>query len=524
MKNFLLGIALFFCFDLLDETGWSPPLIVFPATSTTPYIATDLSGNCVAIWYDNSAEPDNGVLLGATLATGALNDQGQPQWIQTSSVATNISFPNRPNSQGVPLAIAPNGDAFVTWSDQSNNIWVSSLPLGQQIWSTPVAINNQGANSVGNPTLAIAANGNIVVIWTNQNQLLSNSFISSAGVWQGQSAPVNLKNGSNLNQVVVDNLGNAIAVLGESEDDSYAFTFDFSKNSWQAVAPLATGPNSVSTIGVDQDGNGTLISVSSDGTVSVAYLPFGSPAFINQQTLSIAGQNSSSFPSIQIDQIGNALAVWTETSGNIASARYAANSGVWNLFPQLSLLGSNPSNLSLAMDSLGNALLSWTVTSGGVQVAALASNHVNWQMVSNISLGKNNQRNQQAAITTLGDAIAIWENDINNTIGNIESSVFTGLFAAPQNIAPLNYKGQVLQNRVLSKTDSIHRLTWDSNPNPAIKSYILLRNGAVLSILDASYLTYVFDDYGRSGDADNYTLFSLTSTNVTSVPLTVILP
>lgn len=520
MKNYLLAFALFFCFDILADTGWSPPLNLFPTSSTTPYIATDLQGNAVAVWYESS---NNGTLQAATLVSGQLN------WVTTSPVASTVLFPNSQLSTGSPLAIDPSGTAYVTWTD-GENIWISNLPFGESVWSAPTPLNIPlPSETVGNPTLAISPNGaHILVIWVSQNNLYSNSYNGFLQAWQGQSVGIALQETSPINQVVIDNMGDGVTILSQTATQILAFRFNFNTNAWTAVSPLASSENPSSSLAIDFSGNCTLLSMARDGSVLTAYLPKASPTFINPQVLSTSGQNLYSFPALQPDLQGDILAVWPETTGNIASARFTAVSGNWTLLSPI-VLELNPANLNLISDANGNSLLSWTLllnsSTGVIETAALATNHINWQMVSLISMNFNNERNPQSVLTTNGDAIVIWEDDAaNSTEGAILSSVFTGLFASPTDLIPLNFSGQVLQNRSLNKNDTIHRLTWNNNPNPVIISYILLRNGALVSTFDPNFSLYIFDDNGRGPTTDNYTLFSMTATNVTSVPLTILLP
>ena len=163
------------------------------------------------------------------------------------------------------------------------------------------------------------------------------------------------------------------------------------------------------------------------------------------------------------------------------------------------------------MDSYGNALLGWAQP-GSIQVAALAADRQTWQVVTQLGTAQATQ--PYVSITSNGDALALWIEQKRGGAGDLQTSIFTGLFASAENLVPLSFEGQVLGNRLLKKTDSIHRLTWNSNPNPVIASYILLRNGILLSTMDAYSERYIYDDYGRTS-TDIYTLFSLTATNVT---------
>ena len=515
MKQLLLAFALSISFDLSADSGWSSPATVFSSTGTTPYIATDSQGNGIAIWYDQTGD---GTLQAATWTSG------QPNWTLTDPISTPVLFPTSANSQGVPLAVASDGTAYVTWTDGNNNVLVATLPQGAQTWSSPTTINTTSAVEIGSPTLSVAQNGNVVVIWSNGTQLFNNSYNSSSQTWQGQPfLPLTIPSGSLLNQVVVDGVGNALVILSQMPQNLYAYTFQFDSNSWGEISFLPVGQNVCSSIAVDPMGDGLAIAITSDGAVTAALCPFQSPAFVNPQILSTTGDGASSLPCLEMDQEGNGVAAWVENSGNIATARYNSTSGNWISLPPISFTGANPSNLRLSIDAESNALLTWTLSTQQIAAAVLAANHGVWQLVTVVSQALTNERNSDVVITTNGDALAIWEDDAaSNSVGNIVTSLFPGLFASPTALAPMNFSGVAISNRGLTHTTTFNRLSWTANAYPVITHYILLRNGTVIASLDSGSESYIVDD--PITGSNQYTLFSLTATNIVSTSLTLTLP
>jgi len=534
---YILSLLSFALHDV--NAGWSmPEEVIFPPSapfnSTQSNIATGGNGNSVAIWYDVSdTETGIGILRGAVLPAGSVNNLGQPAWILTSQIAAGVQDPFDPVDQALGMDAA--GNALVAWTDGNNNIFVSKLLAGQLTWTTPQIINVQlGSEIVQPPYVAVAPNGDAIVLWAsspyNYNyHLLSNTYDAQTNSWKGQ---VELLGGgliqdSNINQVAIDANGNGVAVVSTPDNNVQAMAYHFASNSWTTIPPIITAPNDLGvTVAVDHAGNATLVWIdSTTGNVNAATLPFNQTTFTNQQQLSLSA--AIEFPVVHTNAAGNALAIWSNDSGAISSARFSVSTGIWTALPDLDLGGNIASDLDLSVDAQGNAVAVWTISldSGRfIQAASLGVTDSAWNLLTTLSAVDQN-RFAHVVLTSRGDGVAIWEDDINdNSItGTIDSSIFLGMFSEVP-LPPTGFVGVVIKNKFLNRTDRIHHLVWDASVDPTVVSYDLFRNGVLLSTFAAGSPSYVFEEHFRHKNrVDTYTLTSVNVSGVQSIPVIIML-
>lgn len=523
-------LLIFSCVQSL-YCDWSmPPEIISPSlNATTPYIASDRSGNSVAVWYIITDDVlGTGTLQGARLVSGAVNGLGQPAWILTNPIAVNVLVPtdNSPLSLGMDAV----GNAVVAWIDNSNNVFISRMPAGQSNWSSSLVVNTQlPSEDVGFPFVSTAQNGNTVILWSSspsvgQYHVLANVYDEANNLWKGQQ---DLFGGSTVdsptNQVAINSQGNAVAVLSATFSGLQAVAYDFGLNSW-SVIPAIPPPDFIhASVAIDAFGNALFVWIDfNDNSVHTATLPFGQALFTQQSVLSFSAAFGASLPKIQAASNGSALVVWPEISGSLASARYASEN--WILNSNLNL-GNIPTKIALSLDAQGNAIASWTTLealTSSIQTAFLSANQNIWTLLTQISANGSNQ-NSQLALTVNGDAVAIWENDINpnELSGTINSSIFISIIHP---LPPSEFLASAIKNKFLSQTDYIHRLTWQASLDPSIIYYQLYRNGVLLAQIPANGFFYQYDDHKRKRkEVDIYTLIGITATGLMSLPVTAVI-
>lgn len=86
---------------------------------------------------------------------------------------------------------------------------------------------------------------------------------------------------------------------------------------------------------------------------------------------------------------------------------------------------------------------------------------------------------------------------------------------------PLVLMGKVINNRFLTQTERVHRLSWSSNGDPTIVAYHLLRNGVLIAAFSPTD-HLVFDDHDRSQKKpDTYRLIAFRSdgSEIKSAPI-----
>lgn len=542
----ILGCALLClaCFpsESVIAAGWSkPPKVIEqnspPFYSTTSYLASDSKGNSVAVWFNTSnADPSIDTFQGAILASGDVNKKGLPNWVLTSAISTEVKQPIDLFSH--VLGISDSGNALVAWTDLNNNINVSRLPSGSKLWSNPHRISSSLiGETVANPVVAVASNGNAVVTWTSaplpyQYHVLANVFDAKTNKWLGQQELLDgmVELDSGTNQVAIDSRGNAAVLIATPDANIQVIRYHASNRIWTTIQPIDVPMNLTANVAMDAAGNTMVVWQQEDDTVYAARLPFDKNEFQSPVRLSEHGKfDFYNAVQIQFDPNGNAIAVWPELTGGLGSARYFASSGKWRVLPTINLDNQIPYFPVLSIDPRGNAVASWTlpiglITNGIIQAAALGISDKMWGKVSQVSSSTDINILSQVSLTAQGDAVAIWSKEVGESSVTINSAIYLDLFPLPPPVPspPRNFNGEVVRNAFAVQTDRIHRLTWTASVDRNVVSYKLYRNSKLLKTFANQGASFSYSDHNRiKGVIDTYTLESVSGANVPSAQLTL---
>lgn len=232
---------------------WSAPMNL-GTSEGFPQIKVDGSGNSVAAWVSNGS-----------IQTATLPYQGS--W---SSVVT-LSLSNSLEPQ---LALNDSGYAIVTWAENiTNSIFAATMQMGSS-WSEPILLNS--GDQIDMYSVAVAQNGNVVVVWTEQTfdnsspypipstKYLKASFFSD----QHWSSPEVISasdffdsNNIAFNpNVALDGQGNAIAIWNSYSQIQASLYFK-SSGQWSTPTNIRNGPYGLITkpkISVDSTGYAVL--------------------------------------------------------------------------------------------------------------------------------------------------------------------------------------------------------------------------------------------------------------------------
>ena len=159
-----------------------------------PRLAVDVNGNAMVVWWQGDDIWSNHYTAGV--------GWGEPQLIESDPAAA--SSPK--------VAMDTNGNAMAVWEQNAGtrrSIWANryTADLG---WGTPQLIESDDVGRAGSLQLAGDANGNVVAVWQQfddvSRTLWSNRFTVASG-W------------SVARLIGVDNLGNALApqIAGDAE-------------------------------------------------------------------------------------------------------------------------------------------------------------------------------------------------------------------------------------------------------------------------------------------------------------------
>ncbi len=239
------------------------------------------------------------------------------------------------------------------------------------LWSLPITLFPPPPTGVDatSPALAVNSSGASAAAWVvaGNFRTLQVAAQDVLGLW---SAPQTLTptTGASVADpaVAVSPLGNAVAVW----------------DIWRASTP-----------------KGTALQASSR-------MPLGSWAPPVSLTSPAVG---ASQPKVGMDALGNAVAVWLEStsSGSAIKSAYLPMGGSWSTPVRLSAAGTTAAAPALAVNSLGGAVAAWQSTDGKILVAE-RSTLGSWGAPATIAPAAFRQGAPHVALSSTGSAAVIW--------------------------------------------------------------------------------------------------------------------
>ena len=344
-----------------------------------------------------------------------------------------------------------------------------ALLLRVQGWASftwpfpPTDVSTVGKEST--PQIGVDSNGNAVAVWvrriTGNNQVIEASvFTCSLNTWSTPTSVSDTGEMADSPRVVVDGLGNAVAVWRRSDGSDFiiqAASLPFG-GSWSAVTDLSAAGQEANEPQVSINASGQAVAVWTRGVapptpprsvIQAATLTFGG-SWSAAMTISPAPGVLEDFfsPDVAIDSSGDAVAVFGFHRFGFAPPRYfiqaaILTSGSWNaavmVTPSINRLITFP---KVGVDSSGNAVAIWREDDGGtpffdvIEEAQYTKSTTTWSTPTTISVTGEDSDEQQLAVHPSGNAVAVWiRSDGSNSC--IQAATFNGsTWATPQNISP----------------------------------------------------------------------------------------
>jgi hypothetical protein len=185
--------------------GWDNPVQLGSgnAFAPPPSVASDASGNAIAIWA--LADTVDTVRASRYAAGGA--------WTNATTIGTSATQASGPPNQGAApqpcLAMDARGNAIAVWHQLDGQILSNRYVAGSG-WGTATRINEQDGYLGALPALAVDTAGNAVAVWQQHGSIQSNRFLDGVG-W-GTATTIDGSMGGMRPTIAVDDSGNAIAV------------------------------------------------------------------------------------------------------------------------------------------------------------------------------------------------------------------------------------------------------------------------------------------------------------------------
>jgi hypothetical protein len=379
-------------------TGWGTPEKIEADNTLVrdPQIAMAPGGNALAVWSQKGIWA-NHYTPGAGWGSAQLIEATAPLAVPGSTIHPQITMDGTGNGIAVWTQFLGAGSGariFVNHYDVTNG-WEAA-----QLLDTVTSTNAQDASD---PQIAIAPNGNAVVVWDRErglgNRAEGATFASYYTQASGWSTPVRLNLNTNTPvsgaapQVAIDPAGNAIAVWNEFDPtnniNNSIWTSRYSSGgNWGAAIQLTDDPvgDIAPDIALDPDGNGLLVWTHS---------PSGSNHIHAKRYTSANGwgagvtvldtdTSASRKPKVAIDRTGKALAVWLqpEATGSAVngqltmwSSRYLPANNSWSVAENIEVFNGDPSDdPQIAIGSDGRAFAVWKKSDGTQQQQNIWSN------------------------------------------------------------------------------------------------------------------------------------------------------
>ncbi len=343
--------------------GWGTATLIETndaGNALSPKIAMDVGGNAVAVWYQSDGTRNNIYSNRYTPSGG---------W----GTATLIETDNAGHAGDPDLAMDRDGNAIAVWHQLGGPISIRAnryTPSGG--WGTAAVIIGNAMATVS-PQIAMDVGGNAVCVWQqwdgDRYHIWANRYTRSGG-W-GTAAPVETEStlDSNSPRIAIDGSGNAIAVWAQSDGTRFnmwanRYTLSGGWGTATLIESDDAGDILYPAVAMDVAGNAVAVWQQFEGTVpwirANRYTPSG-----GWGTATLVGPGSAAFvqyPKVATDGSGGAVAVWSQSDGtrdNIWANRYTPSGG-WGT---ATLIETNNAGLAtypaVAMDGSGNAFAVW---------------------------------------------------------------------------------------------------------------------------------------------------------------------
>ncbi len=411
------------------QADWSSPQAVSSVgqIAIAPQIATDPSGNIVAIWYSYDGS-NYAVFAASQMAGGAWTSP-----VRLSAAGQDAYLPT--------LSVDELGNAVGIWFHYDGAryaIQASSLPLGGN-WSASIDISSSGVDAY-DPQVSTDSLGNAVAVWfqfDGSYYSVQSASLPRGGSWTSPATLSSVGVDGITPVIGVDGLGNAYAAWNEFDGVNYSIQFSSLpfRGSWTSATQLSIeGTNAYEPqITIDSSGDVAVGWYYDDGAnyiVQVALQPFRG-SWSAPFNLSGAGEDACT-PILRTDSDGNITAVWQRYNGSnyIIQSAYLSFEGSWSSPQDLSPIGQDSYNPGIAVNSAGDSVAIWYVYDGSSYVvqAATRAAGADWNTAANLSNPSDNVDQPQAVIDLNGDVFVIWQDNTSWSIVEVEgTSLFVSL-------------------------------------------------------------------------------------------------
>jgi hypothetical protein len=348
-----------------------------------------------------------------------------PGW----GTAASIGFIFFPKAQLPQIAVDPQGNAIAVWQQGNSagvvSVWTNRYDVGSGSWGTATLLEiNPGA--AASPQIRMDSNGNAIAVWVQNdgtfNRMWANRYVAGQG-WGTPQIIENNPGDTDFPRVAVNGSGNAMALWKQVNGVNYAIWANqyVVGQGWGTATLIETSSQDVSEPWVAIDNNGNAMAVWRQSipnpSIWANRYDVGSGSW-GTPTLIEPNPGFASFPHVEFDNNGNAIAAWYQKFGapqgrHIWANRYDVGSGSWGAPTRLDSSPLDAQGPSLAVNGSGNAMAVWRQWDDqGVFIGIWANQYVvgqGWGTATLIETGSAAADNPDVAMDSSGNATAVWK-------------------------------------------------------------------------------------------------------------------
>jgi YD repeat-containing protein len=285
------------------------------------------------------------------------------------------------DANGKPISVTTKESAVTRMTyDALGNVKTRTEGLGLRRDGSALRIES-GSGSAGMAKVALDASGNAMAVWYQYDGTTYNIYASdyniSTQTWGAEQLIETLGGNVGAPQIIVDALGNAMAVWQQYDGNSYSIyanRYNASTQTWGAAQPIETniGYAVSPRIAVDTHGNALVVWYQNDGVSANTYHIYANRFNADTQIWGTAqiidtGAGPSTDPQIAFDAQGNAMVTWEQSNGtafDIYANRYDASTHTWDSAQLIEGGVGTAVSPQIAMNTLGNAVVVWSQRDG----------------------------------------------------------------------------------------------------------------------------------------------------------------
>lgn len=520
---FAIFTALAISTAVASNIKWSsPPTTLSTANqnASSPQIASDGSGNLVAVWVENG------------VVKASLQHVGMSWGAATSISGTSASSPS--------VVSDSSGNLTAVWN-AGGLIQAASHPSGGS-WSSATTISSSNSSS---PSLAVDSAGDVVAVWVTSSGAIHSSTKPFGGNWSNQKTITSSTSAAPF--IAMGGTGSSATAVAVWQGTSsganvvFASTLMPVTGSWNSPIVISDTTHSAgyAHAAVDNSGNATAVwykydlhnSIYSNVAVSSATFVSGASSWGAFNVVSDSGVKNPAtlIARVGYDQSGNAQALWTNSYDGATfttesalkavgsawgSPITAVNGNTYGYEADLNVLGFGDA-LSVYMFYNSQSVLIQSIendTTGFIPSA--------WTVPLNIGMGAENGFPRVAAALS-GNTLysgAVWLTANGSNINVVASTGSKTLVLPPTALSV----AQTTNNQVVF-SEFENTLSWTASTDPNAVGYVVYRNGLFIGQVTAGVTSFVDHNppQAGTGSPQAYGVASIDAQNGRSAVATV---